>query len=85
MNKDEIVDKVQAVLAEQLAVERTQVKPEARFDEDLDADSLDLVETVMVLEEELGVKIEDEEMAEVDTVGQAIDLVSRKLGITASA
>jgi len=59
------------------------VKPESRFKEDLDADSLDLVEAVLALEEEFGLSIPEEEMEDVKTVGQAIDLVALKLGVAA--
>jgi acyl carrier protein len=53
--------------------------PEAKFGDDLDADSLDLVELVMALEEEFGVEVPEEELEGVDTVGQAYDLVVGKL------
>jgi acyl carrier protein len=55
------------------------VVPEAKFGDDLDADSLDLVELVMALEEEFGVEVPEEELDGVDTVGQAFDLVVGKL------
>ena len=56
-----------------------EVVPEASFADDLDADSLDLVELVMALEEEFGVEVPEDELAEVKTVGQAYDLVAGKL------
>ena len=62
-----------------LSVEAEQVKMEARFAEDLDADCLDLVELVMALEEEFGVTVEEEELEGIETVGQAYDLISGKL------
>lgn len=80
MDKAQLQEKICSTLAEQLAVPREKVTPEARFSEDLDADSLDLVEAVLALEEEFGVSIPEEEMESVKTVGQAIDLVSGKLG-----
>lgn len=83
MEKQEILVKVRKVLAEQLARDESEVTPEARFEEDLDADSLDLVEVVLALEEELGVNIPEEEMESVKTVGQAVDLVAGKLGANA--
>jgi acyl carrier protein len=64
---------------EVLSVEPDQVTREARFAEDLDADSLDLVELVMALEEEFGVSVEEEELEGIDTVGGAYDLVVGKL------
>jgi acyl carrier protein len=83
MTKQEIEEKVRKVLAEQLARDESEVTTEARFEEDLDADSLDLVEVVLALEEELGVNIPEEEMESVKTVGQAVDLVAVKLGANA--
>jgi acyl carrier protein len=83
MTKQEIEERVRKVLAEQLARDETEVTSAARFEEDLDADSLDLVEVVLALEEELGVNIPEEEMEGVKTVGQAVDLVAGKLGASA--
>jgi acyl carrier protein len=80
MERQEIEQKVREVLAEQLARDLEEVTPQARFEEDLDADSLDLVEAVLALEEELGVDIPEEEMEGVKTVGQAVDLVMAKKG-----
>ncbi|MBU6315766.1 MAG: acyl carrier protein [Acidobacteria bacterium] len=62
-----------------LSVSEDQVVPEAHFADDLDADSLDLVELVMALEEEFDVEVPEDELAEVKTVGQAFDLVVAKL------
>ena len=83
MDKAEMQDKVCTILADQLAVDRDKVTPEARFSEDLDADSLDLVEAVLALEEEFGVSIPEDEMEGVKTVGQAVDLVATKVGASA--
>jgi acyl carrier protein len=83
MTKQEIEDRVRKVLVDQLARDESDVTMEARFEEDLDADSLDLVEVVLALEEELGVNIPEEEMEGVKTVGQAVDLVAEKLGANA--
>jgi acyl carrier protein len=83
MDRQEIEDKVRKVLAEQLAVDESQVTPQARFAEDLNADSLDLTEAVLALEDEMGIEIPEEEMEGVKTVGQAIDLVASKLGVAA--
>ncbi|MFZ9696049.1 MAG: acyl carrier protein [Ilumatobacteraceae bacterium] len=62
-----------------LSVDASQVTKEASFGDDLDADSLDLVELVMALEEEFGVEVPEEELKEIRTVGQAFDLVVSKL------
>ena len=66
---------------EVLAVSSEQVVPEARFGDDLDADSLDLVELVMSLEENFDVSIPEEELEGIETVQQAFELVCGKLGI----
>jgi acyl carrier protein len=64
---------------EVLSVSEDQVKPDAKFGDDLDADSLDLVELVMALEEEFGVEVPEEELEGIETVGQAYELVTAKL------
>lgn len=64
---------------EVLAVEGDQIKKEASFADDLDADSLDLVELVMALEEEFDVAVDEEELDGIDTVGKAYDLIINKL------
>jgi acyl carrier protein len=83
MEMAELQQKVCSILAENLSVPEDKVTPESRFQEDLDADSLDLVEAVLALEEEFGVTIPEEEMEGVKTVGQAIQLVATKLGVAA--
>ncbi len=82
MDREEIDARVRKVLAEQLAVDEAQVTPDARFAEDLNADSLDLVEAVLALEEEWNIEIPEEEMDGVKTVGQAVQLVASKLGVS---
>ena len=62
-----------------LSVDEAKIVPEAKFADDLDADSLDLVELVMALEEEFGVSVPEEELEGIDTVQQAYDLVINKL------
>ena len=64
---------------EVLHVPPDKVTPEASFADDLDADSLDLVELVMALEEQFGITVDESELEGVSTVGQAFDLVSSKL------
>ena len=82
MDEEEIEARVRKVLSEQLAVDESQVTPDARFAEDLNADSLDLVEAVLALEEEWNIEIPEEEMDGVKTVGQAVQLVASKLGVS---
>jgi len=64
---------------EVLSVSDEQVTPDAKFGDDLDADSLDLVELVMALEEEFDVEVPEEELEGIETVGQAFELVTNKL------
>ena len=75
---DEQFARFQKCAVEVLSVEEGQVTKEARFADDLDADSLDLVELVMALEEEFDVTVEEEELEGIETVGQAFDLVVGK-------
>jgi acyl carrier protein len=79
MERDEVLAALREVAVEVLSVEPGTVVEEARFKEDLDADSLDLVELVMALEEEFDVEVPEEELEGVETVGQAYDLVVAKL------
>lgn len=79
MSDDDKFQAFQKCAVEVLSVEASQVTREARFAEDLDADSLDLVELVMALEEEFNVSVEEEELEGIETVGQAYDLVVGKI------
>ena len=74
----EIADKVKQIVVEQLGVSEDQVTPEAKFIEDLGADSLDQVELVMALEEAFGSDIPDEDAEKLTTVGDAIAYVESK-------
>ena len=69
-----------ALAVQVLSVEPAQVVREASFAEDLDADSLDLAELVMALEDEFDITVEEDELADIATVGQAYDMVAAKLG-----
>ena len=73
-----VADKVKKIVVEQLGVSEDQVTPEAKFIEDLGADSLDQVEVVMALEEEFGSDIPDEDAEKLTTVGDAIKYVESK-------
>ena len=76
----EIADKVKKIVVEQLSVNEDQVTPEAKFIEDLGADSLDQVELVMALEENFGAEIPDEDAEKLTTVGDAIKYIESKQG-----
>ena len=75
-SREEVFERVKEVLTEQLGVDESDVNEEASFQEDLDADSLDLVELIMELEDQFGVKISDEDAQKIETVGQAVDYVT---------
>lgn len=65
-------ERIRAIVVELLGVSPDEVQPEARFREDLKADSLDLVELIMAFEEEFGSEIADEEAQKITTVGEAV-------------
>jgi acyl carrier protein len=69
-------EKLRKIIADQLGVEEERVTPEAHFIEDLNADSLDLVELIMALEEEFGVEISDEDANQLTTVGSAQEYIN---------
>ena len=76
---DENFERFKRCAVDVLSVEADQVTPEAKFAEDLDADSLDLVELVMELEEEFDRTVEEEELQDLPTIGEAFKLISSKL------
>jgi acyl carrier protein len=73
-------EKLKKIIVEQLGVDEAEVKPEASFVEDLNADSLDLVELIMSLEEEFGMEISDDEAEKIKTVGDAMEYIEEKSG-----
>lgn len=79
MTKEEILGTVKQIVTDKLGVDASKVTPEARFMEDLGADSLGLVDVTMELEEKFGVSIPDEDLPKITTVGSAIDYVMSKM------
>ena len=77
MERDEIMDKVRGVIVDQLGVQEDDVAEDAAFIDDLGADSLDIVELVMALEEEFGISIPDEEAENIKTVGDAVAFIEK--------
>ncbi len=76
MDTEEIFEKVKEVIVEQLNVDEDEVTPDASFIDDLGADSLDIVELVMALEESFGISIPDEEAENIKTVGDAVEYIA---------
>ena len=83
MERDEALSALREVAVEVLSVEPDAVVEDAKFKEDLDADSLDLVELVMGLEEQFDITMPEEDLEGVTTVGKAVDLVLDKVGASA--
>ncbi|MEX1038509.1 MAG: acyl carrier protein [Acidimicrobiia bacterium] len=79
MDRNEVSEKLSGVLVSELGLDADKINDDAHFEEDLDVDSLGVVELLMALEDEFGVKIPDEEAESIMTVGQAVDLVHAKL------
>ena len=75
LSRDEVIDKVREHLATELYVDSGSISDATRFRDDLDADSLDLYELVMELEDSYGIKLPEEEAARIETVGDAVDFV----------
>ena len=70
-------ERLKKIVVEQLGADEDEVKPEASFVDDLNADSLDLVELIMELEEQFGLEIPDEEVEKITTVEEAVDYVDQ--------
>jgi acyl carrier protein len=80
MDRSEIESRLASLLVSELGLDEDKITTEARFEEDLEVDSLGVVELLMALEDEFGVQIPDEEAENIGTVGQAVDVVMEKLG-----
>lgn len=79
MDRAEVAERLKEVLVNELGLDADKVSEDATFEEDLEVDSLGVVELLMALEDEFGVKIPDEEAENINTVGQAVDMVHGKL------
>lgn len=78
VSREEVLEKIKEITADRLGVEEGDVVPEASFREDLEADSLDLVELIMELEEQFGMEIPDDEAEKITTVEEAVAYVSER-------
>src|SRR3954466_11852223 len=75
-SREEVFERVKEVLTEQLGIDDGEITEEASFQEDLDADSLDLVELIMELEDQFGIKISDEDAQKIQTVARGVGYVA---------
>ncbi len=78
MSRDAIFEKVKNIIVDQLGVEADEVTEDASFVDDLGADSLDIVELIMALEEEFDLEIPDEDAEKITTVGEAVEYIREK-------
>ena len=79
MSSEEVFDKVKEIIVEQLGVAETAITPDASFIDDLGADSLDIVELVMAIEEEFDIEIPDSDAEKVVTVGDVVDYIKENV------
>ena len=75
LSREEVLEQIKSELSQKLGIEESEITEDASFEGDLGADSLDLVEVVMDLEDQFGLKIPDDDARELTTVGKAIDYV----------
>lgn len=81
MKKEEILARLKEIITDRLDVEEDQIVPEASFVEDLGADSLDIVELIMGIEEEFDIEIPDEDAEKLTSVGEAMNYTLSKIGV----
>ena len=79
METNEVFDKVKGLFVEDLGIDESKVTMEAKLEEYLEIDSLGIVEVVMAFEDEFDIEIDDEELADVSTVGEAVKLLHSKI------
>jgi acyl carrier protein len=83
LSRADVLQKVREHLSSELEIPREQISEETKLREDLDADSLDLYELVMELEDTYGISVSEEEAADIETVADAVDFVAGRLGVAA--
>ena len=83
LSRADVLQKVREHLSTELEIPLEQISESTRLREDLDADSLDLYELVMELEDTYGISVSEEEAADIETVGQAVDFAAERLGVAA--
>ena len=79
MEVNEVFEKVKGLFVEELGIDSDKITMDAKLEEDLEIDSLGIVEVVMAFEDEFEIEIDDEELTDVGTVGQAVNLLHSKL------
>ena len=79
METNEVFEKVKGLFVEDLGIDESKVTMDAKLEEDLEIDSLGIVEVVMAFEDEFDIEIDDDELADVSTVGQAVNLLHSKI------
>ena len=79
MEVNEVFEKVKTLFEEELGIDSEKINMDAKLEEDLEIDSLGIVEVVMAFEDEFEIEIDDEELADVKTVGQAVNLLHSKI------
>ena len=79
MDVNEVFEKVKSLFVEELGIDSEKITMDAKLEEDLEIDSLGIVEVVMAFEDEFEIEIDDEELTDVETVGQAVNLLHSKL------
>jgi acyl carrier protein len=84
-NRDGVLERIRAHLADELGIDRGIVEESSRFKEDLEADSLDLVELVVELEDHYGIRIGEDEAERIKTVGQAVDFVTSHVSVNSTS
>ena len=75
----DILGSIKEIIVDLLGVDEDKIKPESRFREDLEADSLDLVELIMAFEDKFGAEISDEDAQKITTVGEAVDYIKGRM------